>query len=109
MVRDYQFRGWGVSHTLESWPKVRAGEDRNIFPFHSQADVFFNSNCIYELAVLKKYAQPLLMEVKPSDSQYGEAQRMLDYLRYVDEVDDDDSIVNNSIIREFIGGSVLVK
>ncbi|MGN1399316.1 MAG: nucleoside kinase [Erysipelotrichaceae bacterium] len=109
MVRDYQFRGWDVSHTLESWPKVRAGEDTNIFPFHSQADVFFNSNCIYELAVLKKYAQPLLLEVSPSDSQYGEAQRMLDYLRFVDEVEDDENIVNNSIIREFIGGSVLVK
>ncbi len=109
MVRDYQFRGWGVKKTLASWSKVRSGEDVNIFPFNSQADVFFNSNCIYELAVLKKYAEPLLKEVTREDEEYGEAQRMLSFLRFFDEVKDDDLIVNNSIIREFIGGSIIVE
>lgn len=108
MVRDYQFRGWPVKRTLSSWPKVRSGEDQNIFPYNGEADVFFNSNCIYELAVLKKYAEPLLQEVKPADEEYGEALRLLEFLRFIEEVSDDESIANNSIIREFIGGSVIV-
>jgi uridine kinase len=108
MVRDYQFRGWPVKRTLSSWPKVRSGEDQNIFPYNGEADVFFKSNCIYELAVLKKYAEPLLQEVKPADEEYGEALRLLEFLRFSEEASDDDSIANNSIIREFIGGSVIV-
>ncbi len=108
MVRDYQFRGWDVKKTLSGWGKVRSSEDVNIFPFNSEADVFFNSNCIYELAVLKKYAEPLLKQVLPTDAEYAEAQRMLSFLRFFDEVKDENIIVNNSIIREFIGGSILV-
>lgn len=108
MVRDYQFRGLDVKKTLGSWSKVRSGEDVNIFPFNGEADVFFNSNCIYELAVLKKYAEPLLKQVLPTDTEYAEAQRMLSFLRFFDGVKDDNIIVNNSIIREFIGGSILV-
>ena len=108
LVRDYQFRGWSVHRTLDGWPKVRAGEEKNIFPFNGEADVFFNSNCLYELAVLKKYAEPLLRQVTREEPEYAEAVRLLDFLRYVDEVTDDHDIANNSIIREFIGGSVIV-
>ncbi len=108
MVRDYQFRNRSVKQTIAEWPKVRAGEEKNIFPYADQAEVFFNSNCIYEFAVLKKYAEPLLREVKPDEEEYAEAQRMLSFLRFFDVATDDDKIVNNSIIREFIGGSILV-
>ncbi|MBR5795515.1 MAG: hypothetical protein IKY26_05180 [Erysipelotrichaceae bacterium] len=109
LVRDYQFRGRPASYTIQDWPKVRKGEDQNIFPYISQADVFFNTNYIYELAVLKKYAEPLLASVKPNEKEYAEAQRMLSFLRFFKEADDDSCIANNSILREFIGGSVLIE
>ncbi len=109
IVRDHQFRGRSVKQALDEWPKVRTGEDKNIFPMNGQADVFFNSNCLYELSVLKKYAEPLFKEIKRDEPEYAEAQRMLSFLRFIDPIEDDDKIVNNSIIREFIGGSVLVK
>ncbi len=109
IVRDYKFRDRSAEGTFQSWPKVRASEDANIFPYNSQADVFFNSNCIYELAVIKKYAEPLLKRIKRSQPEYGEAQRMLNFLKYFDLVYDDNDIVNNSIVREFIGGSVIIK
>lgn len=79
-----------------------------IFPFNKEADVFFNSQCVYELAVLKKYATPLLEKVQPDQAEYAEAQRMLQFLSCFKSIDDDSIIANNSIIREFIGGSILV-
>lgn len=109
IVRDHQFRGRSVKQALNEWPKVREGEEKYIFPNTDKADVFFNSNCIYELPVLKKYAESLFMEIKREEPEYAEAQRMLSFLRFFDSIDDDNQIVNNSIIREFIGGSVLVK
>lgn len=109
LVRDYQFRGRSAQKTIEDWPKVRKGEDENIFPYIGQADVFFNTNYIYELAVLKKYAQPLLESVRPEEKEYAEAQRMLSFLRFFKKIEDDRIIANNSILREFIGGSILVK
>ncbi len=109
LVRDFQFRGRSAQTTIRDWPKVRAGEDNNIFPLSGEADAFFNSNCIYELPVLKKYAEPLLSSITREEEEYAEAQRMLGYLNFVSEIKDDDLIVNNSIIREFIGGSVIVK
>ncbi len=109
LVRDYQFRGYSAKVTLKDWHKVRAGEDTNIFPFAKEADAFFNSNCIYEMGVLKKYAEPLLKTIGRDEAEYGEAQRMLGYLSFVETIEDDDLIVNNSIIREFIGGSAIVK
>lgn len=109
LVRDYQFRGRSASYTIADWPKVRKGEDQNIFPYISQADVFFNTNYIYELAVLKKYAEPLLESVQPSEKEYAEAQRMLSFLRFFKKAEDDSYIANNSILREFIGGSVLIE
>ena len=109
LVRDYKFRNSPAQRTISMWPKVRSSEDENIFPYNSKADVFFNSNCIYEFAVLKKYAEPLLKRIKRNEPEYGEAQRMLSFLKYFDPIYDDAIIPNNSIIREFIGGSVIVK
>ncbi|MBQ1900029.1 MAG: hypothetical protein II153_03895 [Erysipelotrichaceae bacterium] len=109
LVRDYKFRNSPAQRTIGMWPKVRASEDANIFPYNSKADVFFNSNCIYEYAVLKKYAEPLLKRIKREEPEYGEAQRMLAFLKYFDPIYDEYIIPNNSILREFIGGSVIVK
>lgn len=109
LVRDYKFRSAPAQRTIAMWPKVRSSEDINIFPYNAEADVFFNSNCIYELSVLKKYAEPLLKRIKRNEPEYGEAQRMLSFLKYIDPLYDDSYIPNNSIIREFIGGSVIVK
>ena len=109
LVRDYKFRSSPAQRTINMWPKVRTSEDANIFPYSSKADVFFNSNCIYEYAVLKKYAEPLLKRIRRDEPEYGEAQRMLNFLKYFDPIYDDETIPNNSIIREFIGGSVVLK
>jgi len=108
IVRDSQFRGYSAKNTIELWPKVRTGEDKNIFPYSNEADVLFNSAHIYELAVLKKYAEPLLLEIKPEEPEYSEAVRMLKFISFFDIIEDDSIIVNNSIIREFIGGSIFV-
>ena len=106
IVRDNQFRGYSAEKTIAQWPKVRAGEDKNIFPYNSTADAFFNTSHIYELAVLKKYAEPLLAEIPSDKEEYAEARRMLAFLRYFPTFEDDGVIVNNSILREFIGGSI---
>lgn len=108
MVRDNRTRGRDGAVTISSWPSVRHGEEKYIFPFNKEADVFFNSQCVYELAVLKKYATPLLEKVQPDQAEYAEAQRMLQFLSCFVSIDDDSIIANNSIIREFIGGSILV-
>lgn len=108
MVRDYQFRGHSAQNTIKLWPKVRAGEDKNIFPYSNEADAFFNSAHAYELAVLKKYAGPLLEDIKSDEPEYCEAVRMLKFLRFFETIEDDSIIVNNSIMREFIGGSIFV-
>ncbi|MBK5247394.1 MAG: nucleoside kinase [Peptostreptococcaceae bacterium] len=108
IVRDSQFRGYSAKDTIKLWPKVRTGEDKNIFPFSNEADVLFNSSHIYELAVLKKYAEPLLLEIKPEEPEYSEAIRMLKFIGFFDRIENDSIIVNNSIIREFIGGSIFV-
>lgn len=109
MVRDNLYRGHNAQSTINSWPKVRAGEDVNIFPYNSEADVLFNSYHVYEIAVLKKYAEPLLRQITPEEPEYAEAIRMLKFLRFFKTIDDDHVIVNNSIIREFIGGSIFVE
>ena len=104
MVRDARTRGASATRTLQMWPSVRRGEEENIFPHQESADVMFNSALIYELAVLKPYAEPLLYSVKQSDPEYYEAQRLLKFLGYFLSVPAD-SIPNNSLIREFCGGS----
>ena len=107
IVRDANKRGWNAKHTIDNWYSVRLGEARNIFPYANDADVFFNSSFVYELAVLKKYARPMLEIIEEDDECYTEAQRLLDLLSNVSELEDDSFIPNNSILREFIGGSVL--
>ena len=98
-----------AAQTIALWPKVRTGEDVNIFPYNGRADVLFNSALVYELSVLKKYAQPLLEAVGPEEEEYSEAVRMLKFIRFFDVIDEEQYIPNNSIMREFIGGSVFVE
>lgn len=106
MVRDNQFRGRPALMTLNQWADVRYGEEKYIFPFQNDADIIFNTTLIYEIAVLKKYAEPLLQAVKPEDgAAYATAHRLLGLLHLVDSIDDS-AIPNNSIIREFVGGSI---
>lgn len=108
IIRDNRTRGKSASDTINSWKDVRNGEEKWIFPYNDTADVFFNSSLIYELSVLRKYAEPLLLNIPKEDSAYPEAQRMLDFIRFFAPVPDDTCIVSNSILREFIGGSILV-
>lgn len=109
MVRDYKYRGKSAAGTIAQWSQVRAGEDKNIFPFNGEADVVFNTVLTYELAVLKKYAQPLLEEINADEPEYSEAQRLLELIRGFDVIEDERAIPNNSILREFIGGSIFVE
>lgn len=108
MVRDFKYRGHDAQSTIRNWSKVRKGEDKYIFPYNGEADVFFNSVHIYEFAVLKKYAEPLLESIKKEEPEYMDAERMLKFLKYFEVIENDEIIVNNSILREFIGGSVFV-
>ena len=109
MVRDYKYRGKSAAGTIDQWSQVRAGEDENIFPFNGEADVVFNTVLTYELAVLKKYAQPLLEEIKEDQPEYSEARRLLELISGFDIIEDERAIPNNSILREFIGGSIFVE
>lgn len=104
IVRDYQFRGCSAANTIKRWPSVRRGEERNIFPFQEEADVMFNSALMFELGVLKTYAEPLLMEIDSSEPEYSEARRLIEFLNNFLPIDSKE-IPANSIIREFIGGS----
>lgn len=108
IVRDHQFRGYSADKTIGQWVKVRDGEDKNIFPFNDEADMLFNTAHIYELAVLKKYAEPMLKAIGPDNEAHSEAVRLLRFLAFFKTIEDDSFIPNNSIIREFIGGSILV-
>lgn len=105
IVRDSQFRGHDAVKTLRIWPSVRRGEERNIFPYQEDADIMFNSALIYELAVLKQYAEPLLEKVTNDGPEYSEARRLLNFLSYFEDIIDGDDIPTNSILREFIGKS----
>jgi len=104
IVRDHQFRGSNALNTIKRWPSVRRGEERNIFPYQESADVMFNSALMYELSVLKTFAEPLLNEVNNTAEEYSEANRLIEFLSYFLPVDPKD-VPANSIIREFIGGS----
>lgn len=103
IVRDARTRGASAKDTIAMWDSVRRGEERNIFPYQESADVMFNSALIYELAVLKLYAEPQLFSIRPEEPEYEEAKRLLKFLDYFLPVPGDD-IPNNSLIREFIGG-----
>lgn len=104
-VRDYNTRGATVQHTMEMWDSVRRGEELWIFPFQEQADVIFNSSTLYELAVLKKYIYPLLLQIHPEESCYEQVRALVKVLNYVLEADVDDEIPPTSLVREFIGGN----
>lgn len=104
MVRDARTRGASAKRTIQMWPSVRRGEEENIFPFQEEADMMFNSALIYELAVLKQYAEPLLFSIREGEPEYFEAKRLLRFLNYFLGVDSA-SIPNNSVCREFVGGS----
>lgn len=106
MVRDARTRGACAQDTIRIWPSVRKGEDENIFPFQEEADAMFNSTLVYELAVLKQYAEPLLFSIPKDSEEYMEAKRLLKFLDYFMGVSSED-IPKNSILREFIGGSCL--
>jgi uridine kinase len=109
IVRDSKYRGHSALTTLRLWKSVRRGEERNIFPFQEEADIMFNSALVYELAVLKKYATPLLKEIDDKEPEYVEAKRLLKFLSYFKSIDDDKYILQTSIIKEFIGGSCFVE
>ena len=102
LVRDNQYRGTSAINTLKIWPSVRRGEERNIFPFQEEADIMFNSALIYELAVLKPFAEKLLCEIGEEHVEYMEAQRLLKFLSYFLTVPAD-QVPTNSILREFVG------
>ncbi len=108
MVRDNLHRGWDPLATLSSWETVRIGEMENILPYKDNADIIFDSSLPYEYAVLKKYAKPLLEQIGETNEWYFEAQRQLSLLNNVVELEDESFIANNSILREFIGGSIIV-
>ncbi|MBR2950795.1 MAG: nucleoside kinase [Lachnospiraceae bacterium] len=104
MVRDARTRGTNARQTIAQWPSVRRGEEENIFPYQESADAMFNSTLIYELCVLKQYAEPLLYSIRRGDAEYFEAKRLLKFLDYFVGVSSD-NIPYNSIVREFVGGS----
>lgn len=104
MVRDARTRGFSARDTIFRWPSVRRGEEKNIFPYQEDADAMFNSALIYELACLKVYAEPLLFGIPKDTPEYPEAKRLLKFLDYFLPVPSD-QILNNSILREFVGGS----
>jgi len=106
MVRDYKFRGHSALDTLKMWPNVRRGEERNIFPFQEEADAMFNSALIYELSVLKIFAESLLAQVPEDEEEYSEALRLLKVLDYFLPITNLEDIPRNSILREFIGRSI---
>ncbi|MFA6308525.1 MAG: nucleoside kinase [Clostridia bacterium] len=104
IVRDFQFRNCNAISTMKRWASVRRGEEINIFPFQEEADIMFNSSLVYELSVLKTFAEPLLKEVDSMYEEYPEARRLIEFLSYILPIDPKE-IPDNSIIREFIGGS----
>jgi len=105
MVRDARTRGFPAIETLSRWQSVRRGEERHIFPFQEEANVMFNSASLYELAVLKIFAEPLLFAIPKDSPEYPEAKRLLKFLEYFLGLSCED-VPRNSLVREFIGGSI---
>ena len=105
IVRDARTRGISASETIDRWESVRRGEEQYIFPFQEEADIMFNSALVYELACLKVYAEPLLFGIDRNSREYSEANRLLKFLDYFVPVPGTD-VPNNSLLREFIGGSI---
>jgi uridine kinase len=106
IVRDAAHRGYTAADTIRRWQSVRLGEKNYIFPHQNNANVFFNSALAYELSVLKPLAQPLLLQVEPGTMERIEANRLMAFLQWFDPIESD-GIPNDSILREFVGGSIL--
>jgi uridine kinase len=104
IIRDYRYRNYSALETISRWESVRRGEDKHIFPYQEEADVMFNSALLYELAVLKPYAEPILLEVQPNQTEYAEAKRLLKFFSYFKPIQPRE-IPPTSILREFLGGS----
>lgn len=105
IIRDNQHRGYSAAKTISMWTSVRKGEEKNIFPYQNEADAMFNSAHIYELAVIKQFAEPLLYQIKPDQPEYAEARRLIKFLDYFLGVSPE-AIPRESLLREFIGGGV---
>lgn len=104
IIRDYKYRGYSAQETISRWESVRAGEDKWIFPYQEQANAMFNSALLFELAVLKDYAEPILRKVPNSCTAHSEARRLLRFLKYFVSVPDN-QLPPTSLLREFLGGS----
>jgi uridine kinase len=105
IVRDSWSRSADAKKTISMWPAVLKGAEKNIFPYQEEADVMFNSALVYEMAVLKKYAEPLLKQIKEQDTEYIKAKHLLKFLEYFEPIKDEKDIPLTSIIREFVGNS----
>ena len=104
IIRDHKYRGVTAQETIRRWPSVRKGENRWIFPFQENADAMFNTAMLFELAVIKRQAEPLLEQVTENREEYAEAYRLLKFLRYIKPIPED-QIPPTSLLREFLGGS----
>ena len=107
IARDARTRGYSAQATIQMWPSVRRGEEKNIFPFQDSADAIFNSALFYEIALLKPYVEPLLFQISPNCPEYQEAKRLLKFLSYFLAVPAD-AVPQTSLIREFIGGGLFL-
>jgi uridine kinase len=108
IVRDNKYRGYGAADTLRKWRDIRDGEEKYIFPYQDDADEMLNSALVYEIGVLKTYAEPLLFNVKETDPVYPEALRLINFLRNFLPIPSEE-VPNDSVIREFIGNSCFYK
>jgi uridine kinase len=106
IIRDATQRGYTAKDTISRWPKVRSGEHKWIFPYQENADVMFNSALVYELAVMKPLAEPLLLQIEPGKPEHTEAKRLLSFLQWFEPCPPQ-WVPDNSLLREFIGGSIL--
>ncbi len=104
IIRDNKFRDYSAGETLQMWGKIRAGEEKYVYPYQEEADVVLNSALVYEIAAIKVYAEPLLFSVEETDAMYPEALRLINFLRNFLPIPSD-TIPQDSVLREFIGGS----
>ena len=104
IIRDYNYRGCSALDTIARWPGVRAGEEKWIFPSQENADAMFTSALLFEFAILRRYAEPILMTVPQNKPQYAEASRLLNFLRYFVPIEERE-LPRTSLMREFVGGS----
>ena len=108
IIRDNQYRSLSAAETLKMWKTIREGEEKFVFPYQDDVDVILNSALIYELGILKTYAEPLLFSVPENDESYAEAIRLINFLRNFLPIPSD-NIPSDSVIREFIGKSCFFK